>query len=54
MALRESKSMEELHEVRIKHYEETKNMTYEEKVNFYKEKTERLYKGFRGTRKKAS
>jgi len=35
MALRESKSVEEPHKVRLKHYEETKNMTFEEKVKFY-------------------
>ena len=37
----ESKAMKELHEIRLKMYEETKHMSHREKVQYIKEKAAR-------------
>lgn len=44
MKIEESEAMREIREIRRKHYEETKNMTIEERMAFIRKKSEELEK----------
>jgi len=40
--------MQELHKARIKIYEETKGMSFEEELRYYKQKSEQFFKPSKG------
>jgi shikimate kinase len=42
MKIKESKVMEEIHKIREKHYEETKNMSCKERVDLTKKVSEKI------------
>jgi len=44
MKAEESTAMREIHEIRLKHYEETKHMTIEERMAYIRIKSEELEK----------
>jgi hypothetical protein len=44
MKTEEPEAMREIHEIRRRHYEETKNMTVEERMSYIRKKSEELEK----------
>jgi hypothetical protein len=44
MSIEEPKVMREIREIRRRHYEETKNMTIEERMSYIRKKSEELEK----------